>query len=205
MKRGAFIITLLLLSLLLLPILPITAPKPNPEESANVEFEGPDITSPLLTLNIYIQKGGKTVIVDSAYRPYVDLTFMETTEDLWLVDSELDFEGDQEGKFGLRIDPNSNNANMVFNFGRYTEQDVEDGIIIDRYVGWFKYQLLGNGQWIVENFPYGSVSIVNEEFSIYKIFYTPSGKGKGNSATGGSFEKVWSGMLSFDININSLP
>jgi hypothetical protein len=205
MKRGVFVIILLLFSLLLLPILPIIAPKPNPKESANVILEGDDINSPLLTLDIDMKKGGKTVIVHSSNQQYVNLIFMEKTEDLWHVNSELNFAGDQEGKLAVRIDPNSNNANMVFNFGRYTEKDVQDGIIIDRYVGWLKYQLLGNGHWIGENIPSGSVSIANKEFNIYQIFYTPSGKGKGNSATGLIFEKIWSNMLSFEIVINPLP
>jgi hypothetical protein len=203
MKRGAFFITLLLLSLLLLPILPITAPKPNPKESANVELVGPNITSPLMILDIDIQQGGKTVIVHPADQQYVDLTFND--QDLWYVNSELNFAGDQEGKLAFRIDQNTYSANVVFNFGRYTEQDVENGIVIDRYVGWTKYQLVGNGQWTGENIPYGSVSITDKEFNIYQIYYTPSGKGKGNSATGGSYAKVWSESLSFDIIITPSP
>jgi hypothetical protein len=205
MKRGFFFITVLLLSLLLLPILPITAPKPNPQVSVNVELIGRDITSSSMTFAVDVQRGEKTVIVHPADQQHVDLMFMETTQGLWYVNSELDFADDQEGKLAFRIDPNSNNANVVFNFGRYTEQDVEDGIIIDRYVGWLKYQLLGNGQWIDQNFPYGSVSVANEEFNICQIYYTPSGKGKGNSATGGSFEEVWSETLSFEIVITPLP
>ena len=207
MKRVAFFITLLLLSLFLLPILPITAPKPNPKESANVKLEGPnpDITSPLMTFDIDVQRGGKDVIVHSADQQYVDLIFVETTPRLWYVNSELDFVGDQEGKLAFCIDQESNNAFVVFNFGKYEPQDVDDGIIIGRYVGWTKYQLVGHGQWSGENIPYGSVSIKAEEFNIYQIFYTPSGKGKGNSATGGSSEKIWSGMLSFEIAITSLP
>ena len=207
MKRGVFFITVLLLSLLLLPILPITAPKPNPEESANVELVGDDmdITSSSMTFDVEIQRGGKNVIVHSAYQSTVDLIFVDTTEDLWRANSELDFAGDQEGKLAFSIDPNSNNAFVVFNFGRYTEQDVENGIIIDRYVGWLKYQLTGHGQWTGENVPYGSVSINNEEFNICQVYYTPSGKGKGNSATGGSYEKVWSENLSFAIVITPLP
>ena len=206
MKRGAFFITLLLL-FLLLPILPITAPKPNPQGSANVELIGNDmdITSPLMTFDIDIQRGGKTVIVHSADQQYADLTFMGSTQGLWYVNTELDFAGDQEGKLAFSIDPNSNNAFVIFNFGRYTEQDVEDGIIIDRYVGWLKYQLTGHGQWTGDNIPYGSVSIANEEFNICQIFYTPSGKGKGNSATGGSSVEVWSGVITFEITINPLP
>jgi hypothetical protein len=204
MKRGAFLITVLLLSLLLLPILPITAAKPNPQESVNVVLVG-DITSSSMIFDVDVQRGGKNVIVHSAYESTVDLIFVETTEDLWYVNSDLDFAGDQEGKLAFRIDQNSNNANVVFNFGRYTEQDVEEGIIIERYVGWLKYQLVGNGQWTGENIPYGSVSITNEEFNIYQIYYTSSGKGKGNSATGGSFEKIWSESLSFEITITPLP
>lgn len=206
MKRETFFITLLLLSLLLLPILPITAPKPKSKESANVELEGPDITSPLMTLDIDMQRGGKTAIVYCAYQANVDLTFVATNQGLWSVNSELDFVGDQEGKLAFRIDQNSKNALVVFNFGKYNEQDVEDGIIIDRYVGWIKYQLEGHGQWTDgENIPYGSVSITDEEFNIYQIYYTPSGKGRGNSATGGSFEKVWSESLTFEIDITPLP
>ena len=203
MKRGAFLITLLLLSLVLLPILPITAPKPNPKESANIKLVGLDITSPLMILDIDIQQGGKTVIVHPADEQYVDLTFND--QDLWYVNSELNFAGNQEGKLAFRIDQNTYSANVVFNFGKYSEQDVENGIVIDRYVGWTKYQLVGNGQWTGENIPYGSVSITNEEFNIYQIYYTPAGKGKGNSATGGSFEKVWSEILSFEIVITPLP
>jgi hypothetical protein len=203
MKRGAFLITLLLLSLVLLPILPITAPKPNPKESANIKLVGLDITSPLMILDIDIQQGGKTVIVHPADQQYVDLTFND--QDLWYVNSELNFAGNQEGKLAFRIDQNTYSANVVFNFGKYSEQDVENGIVIDRYVGWTKYQLVGNGQWTGENIPYGSVSITNEEFNIYQIYYTPAGKGKGNSATGGSFEKVWSEILSFEIVITPLP
>ena len=190
---------------MLLPILPISAPKPNPKESANVQLDG-DITSSSMTLDIDMQKGGKTVIVHVADQQYVVLIFVGPTEDLWYdVDSGLDFAGNREGRLAFRIDQNTNNANVLFNFGRYTEQDVEDGIIIDRYVGWLKYQLTGNGQYTGTNIPYGSVSIINEEFNIQQIFYTPSGKGKGNSATGGSFEEVWSGVLSFDIVIDPSP
>ena len=191
---------------MLLPVLPITAPKPNPEESVNVELEGPDITSPLMTLDIDMQRGGKTVIVHSASQSDIDLRFEGAPQGLWYdVDSGLDFEGVQKGRLSFRVDPNSKNALVVFNFGAYTEQDVENGIIIDRYMGWRKYQLVGNGQWIGDNVPYGSVSIADEEFNIYQIYYTPSGKGKGNSATGGSFEKVWSEKLTFDIVITALP
>ena len=78
MKRGAFFTTALLLSLLLLPILPITAPKPNPKESANVTLLGSDITSQSLTLDIDIQQGGKTIIVHVADQQYVDLYFEDT-------------------------------------------------------------------------------------------------------------------------------
>jgi hypothetical protein len=205
MKRGAFFITLLLLSLFLLPILPITAPKPNPQESVNVQLVGPDITSSPMTFDVDVQKGGKKVIVHSAYESTVDLTFVKTTEDLWYVDSELDFAGGQEGKLAFSVDPNFNNAFVVFNFGRYTEQNVAEGIIIDRYVGWLKYQLMGHGQWIGEDISDGSVSVIGEEFSICQIYYTPSGKGKGNSATGVSFEEVWSERLSFEIVIKPLP
>ena len=203
MKREAFFITLLLLSLLLLPILPITAPKPNRKESVNVELLGEDITSALMTLDIDVQRGGKDVIVHSADQQYDNLMFVER-DALWYVNSELNFAGDREGKLAFRIDQESNNAFVIFNFGKYTEQDVENGIIIERYVGWTKYQLMGNGQWSGENIPYGSVSITDEEFNIYQIYYTPSGKGKGNSATGGSSEKIWSETLLFKIAINPL-
>ena len=204
MKREAFFTALLVLSLFLLPILPITAPKPNRQESVNVELAG-DITSSSMTFDVDVQKGGKNVILHSASESTVDLTFVETTEDLWYVDSELDFAGGQNGKLAFRVDQNSNGANVVFNFGEYTPQDVEDGIIIDRYVGWLKYQLTGHGQWTGGDISDGSVVITGEEFNICQLFYTSAGKGKGNSATGGSCVEVWSGALTFEITITASP
>ena len=200
MKRGVFFITVLLFSLLLLPILPITARKPDAKESVNVEFECDIITSSVMTLDV--QKAWKTVIVYSSSGSDVDLTFEGSPQDLWYdADSGLDFAGVQRGRLSFRVDPNSNNALLVFNFETYTEQDVDAGIIIDRYVGWHKYQLVGPGQWTGDVAPYGYVSIYGEEFTICQLFYTPSGKGKGNSATGLSCVEVWSGFLTFDINI----
>jgi hypothetical protein len=199
-RKILFISILFLLCLLLLPILPITASKPNPQESVNVGLVG-DITSSSMTFDVDVQKGGKDVIVHSASESTVDLTFVETTQNLWYVNSSLDFADDQEGKLAFRVYQNSNSAFIVFNFGRYTEQDVEDGIITARYVGWFKYQLTGHGQWIGEEISNGSISIDDKEFNICQLFYTPAGKGKGNSATGGSFVEVWNGVLTFDITI----
>ena len=201
MKREPFFITLLLLSLLLLPILPITAPKPNPQESVNVELVGLDITSSSMIFDIDVQRGGKNVIVHSADQQYVDLMFVG--EDLWSVNSDLTFAGGQNGKLAFSVDQNSNSAFVLFNFGRYKPQDVADGVIVDRYVGWLKYQLTGDGQWSGGDISDGFVLITDEEFNICQIFYTPSGKG--NSATGVSLVEVWSGMLSFEIDINSLP
>jgi hypothetical protein len=205
MKREAFFTALLVLSLFLLPILPIAAPKPSPEESVNVQLVGPDIRSSSMTFDVDVQKGGKNVIVHSAYESTVDLTFEETTEDLWYVNSELDFAGGQDGKLAFSVDQNSNSSFVVFNFGLYTEDDVAAGVIVDRYVGWLKYQLTGPGQWTGGDISDGSVLITDEEFNICQIFYTPAGKGKGNSATGGSFVEVWSGFLTFEIAINPLP
>ena len=201
MKKEAFFIILLLLSLLLLPILPITARKPNLEESVNVEFEGDIITSSIMTLDV--QKAWKSVIVYSASESDVDLTFKGEPQGLWYdSDSDLDFAGDQKGRLSFRVDPNTNNALVVFNFEEYIQEDVDAGIIIDRYVGWHKYQLMGPGQWTGDNAPIGSVSIYGEEFTICQLFYTPSGKGKGNSATGLSCVEVWRGDLTFDITID---
>jgi hypothetical protein len=199
MKREAFFTALLVLSLFSLPILPITAPKPSRQESVSVQLVGPDITSSSMTFDVDVQNGGKNVIVHSAYESTVDLMFVGDA--LWRVDSDFTFAGVQNGKLAFRVDPNSNGANVVFNFGEYTPQDVAAGVIIDRYEGWLKYQLTGNGQWSGGDISHGSVSI-DEEFSICQLFYTPSGKGKGNSATGGSCVEVWSGVLTFTIDIN---
>jgi hypothetical protein len=202
-KKTLFISILFLLSLFLLPILPITAPKPSPQKSVNVQLAG-DITSLPMTFDVDVQRGGKTVIVHSAYESTVDLTFVDTGDDLWRVNSDLDFAGGRNGKLAFSVDQNSNSAFVVFNFGRYTDDDVADGVIVDRYVGWLKYQLTGPGQWIGEDISDGSVSTDAEEFNICQIFYTPAGKGKGNSASGLSFVEVWSGVLTFDIVINPL-
>ena len=199
MKREAFFTALLVLSLFLLPILPITAPKPNRQESVNVQLAGA-ITSSSMTFDVDVQNGGKNVIVHSAYESTVNLMFV--ADDLWRVNPEFTFAGSQNGKLAFRIDQNSNGANVVFNFGEYTPQDVEDGIIIDRYVGWLKYQLTGNGQWTGGDISDGSVVITGEEFNICQLFYTSAGKGKGNSATGGSCVEVWSKVLTFTIDIN---
>ena len=199
MKREAFFTALLVLSLFLLPILPITAPKPNRQESVNVQLAGA-ITSSSMTFDVDVQNGGKNVIVHSAYESTVNLMFV--ADDLWRVNPEFTFAGSQNGKLAFRVDQNSNGANVVFNFGEYTPQDVEDGIIIDRYVGWLKYQLTGNGQWTGGDISDGSVVITGEEFNICQLFYTPAGKGKGNSATGGSCVEVWSKVLTFTIDIN---
>ena len=201
MKREAFFTALLVLSLFLLPILPITAPKPNRQESVNVQLAG-DLTSSSMTFDVDVQNGGKNVIVHSAYESTVNLMFVG---DVWRVNPEFTFAGSQNGKLAFRIDQNSNGANVVFNFGEYTPQDVEDGIIIDRYVGWLKYQLTGNGQWTGEDISDGSVVITGEEFNICQLFYTSAGKGKGNSATGGSCVEVWSGALTFEITITASP
>ena len=203
MKKEAFFIILLLLSLLLLPILPITARKPNLEESVNVEFEGDIITSSVMTLDV--QKAWKSVIVYSASESDVDLTFKGEPQGLWYdTDSDLDFAGDQTGRLSFRVDPNTNNALVVFNFEEYIQEDVDAGIIIDRYLGWHKYQLTGHGQWNGEDISHVSVSITDEEFNICQLFYTPAGKGKGNSATGGSCVEVWNGVLTFDITITPI-
>ena len=201
MKREAFFTALLVLSLFLLPILPITAPKPNRQESVNVQLAG-DLTSSSMTFDVDVQNGGKNVIVHSAYESTVNLMFV--ADDLWRVNPEFTFAGSQNGKLAFRIDQNSNGANVVFNFGEYTPQDVEDGIIIDRYVGWLKYQLTGNGQWTGGDISDGSVVITGEEFNICQLFYTSAGKGKGNSATGGSCVEVWNGVLTFDITITPI-
>ena len=85
MKRALLLSFVLILTLL--PTTPIAAPKPRPEEKAQVTVSG-DIENSALTLDVY--RYGKLVVVTGP----ADFTFKETLED---------FAGFHEGKVGIRI------------------------------------------------------------------------------------------------------
>jgi len=202
MKRVLLLSLALLLTLMLLPTASIAAPGPKPKEWAKVEFIGHGITSEVTTLDI--RRAGRLVIV---YGP-ANLTFqvsMVGTDGTNFTKLSQEWAETYEdmpnyfGKLGLRIDKTTQKAGIIYGFGRYTEEDI-DGID-ERYVGLFKYQLEGSEIWSGESIPYGTITVDAGDFTIKQMFYTSMSKGKAKSATGVTFEEVWSGSLSFTITI----
>ncbi len=182
MKRTLLISFVLILTLL--PTTLIAAPKPRPEEKAQVTVYD-DITIDELTLDIY--RYGKLVVVVG----YANFTFKETLGE--------DFNGFHEGKVGIRIDTRTGEVDILYSFDRYESGDQVD----ERYVGWFKYQLEVPGTWSGESIPYGTVDVDGEAFTIYQMVYESGSKKNGKGATGVSYEEVWSGSVSFNIFIGS--
>ena len=181
MKRVLLISFVLILTLL--PTTLIAAPKPRPEEKAQVTVSG-DIENGALTLDVY--RYGKLVVVTGP----ADFTFKETLGE--------DFAGFHEGKVGIRIDTRTGEVDILYSFDRYETTDEVDA----RYVGWFKYQLEVPGTWSGESIPYGNINVDNEAFTIYQMIYTSGSKKNGKGATGVTYEYVGSGSVSFEIIID---
>jgi hypothetical protein len=182
MKRVLLISLALILTLTLLPTTPIAALKPKPEETAQVTFSG-DITSGVLTLDVY--RSGKLVVVTGP----AGFTFKGNLGN---------FTGSQEGNLGIRIDKRTGEADIIYSFDRYEPNDVDE-----RYVGWLKYQLEGPGTWSGESTPYGTIDVDGDTFTIYQMNYTSGSKKNGKGATLVTYEKVWSGSVSFNVTIDS--
>ena len=180
MKRALLLSFVLILTLL--PTTPIAAPKPRPEEKAQVTVSG-NIENGALTLDVY--RYGKLVVVTGP----ADFTFKETLED---------FAGFHEGKVGIRIDTRTGEVDILYSFDRYKADEVDE-----RYVGWFKYQLEVPGTWSGESIPYGTIEVEGEAFTIYKMIYTSGSKKNGKGATGVTYEEIGSGSVSFNTIIDS--
>ncbi len=182
MKRVLLISLALILTLTLLPTTLIAAPKPKPEEKAQVTVSG-DITSGELTLDVY--RSGKLVVVVGP----ANLAFGETLGG---------YTGSKEGNLGIRIDKRTGEADIIYSFDRYLEGDVDE-----RYVGWFKYQLEVPGTWSGESIPYGTIDVDGEAFKIYQMIYNSGSKKNGKGATMVTYEEVESGSVSFNVIIDS--
>ena len=175
MRRTAlFSIIMLLLALTLLPTASIVAKGPKPEEKANVTVLGDISTIEEVTLNI--RRAGRLVIV---YGP-ADLEGI----------TYGDFEDGRE--LGIRIDKGTGEVAIIYRF------DIKD------FEGkeWSKYQLTGTGIWSTGSIPIGTITVTDETFTIYEMFYERKGK---KGATTVTYEEVWSGLLSFGISITPPP
>ena len=181
MKRVLLLSFVLILTLL--PTTLIAAPKPRPEEKAQVTVSG-DIENGTLTLDVY--RYGKLVVVTGP----ANFTFKETLGE--------DFAGFHEGKVGIRIDTRAREVDILYSFDRYEADEVDE-----RYVGWFKYQLEVPGTWSGESIPYGTIEVEGEAFTIYQMIYTSGSKKNGKGATGVTYEVFGSGSVSFEIFIES--
>jgi hypothetical protein len=182
MKRVLLISIALILTLTLLPTTPIAALKPKPEEKAQVTVNG-DIARIELTLDVY--RSGKLVVLVGP----ANFTFEVNLGD---------FTSSQEGNLGIRIDKRTGEAEIIYSFDRYNASEVDA-----RYVGWFKYQLEGPGTCSGESIPYGTIDVDGEFFTIYQMVYTSGSKKNGKGATHVTYEKVWSGSVSFNVTIDS--
>jgi len=194
MKRVLLLSLALLLTLTLLPTVSMAAPGKNKKEPdyRTVTFAG-DITG---TGELQVLEWGKNFRLYTPTRENTPLEFVDRN-DLW-VNKTGDYFGGvhKKGKLGITITKSTGEASIIYNFDEY-----ESGEIDERYVGWPKYQLEGYGQWEGKSMPYGSVS-ASGDFKISQMFYTSMSKGKAKSATGVTFEEVWTGLLSFTITID---
>lgn len=184
MKRLLSLSLALLLTLTLLSIAPIPAKGPKPTEKAVVKFDGSDITSDEVTLDVFRPR---TVIVygDAA------LTF-EQREGLWVNDTGYDFSGPwEEGSLSIWI-YKSEEIEITYSFDKTKE--FEDELR-------FRYQLNGPGEWDTEG---NIVAVAGEPFTISEIFRERAGKGKGKGGGTVSItygDPVWAKPLEFIITI----
>ena len=105
----------------------------------------------------------------------------------------VDFEDGHE--LGIRIDKRIGVTAIIYRFGT---KDFE-GKPVSRY------QLTGPGIWSGGSIPYGTVTVTEENFIIYEMFYERTSKKKGKGAIGGTYVVVGSARLSFNIDITPLP
>lgn len=176
MKRALSLCLALLLTLTLLPTaLVVVGPKP--KEKAVVEFTGPDITSDMVTLEVFRPR---TVIV------YGDANLTFVGEDLW---GDFYRSTEWEGSLSIWIYKNGE-IEITYNFDK--TKLFEDELR-------FKYQLNGPGEWGA-----GEIIAAVGGFTICEILYERAGKGKGKG--GGTVSvtygpPVWEESLSFTITI----
>lgn len=211
MRKG-LALGVLVLILALLPAVSMAGGKgpkpPTPSDTCDVTFEGPDVT------------GSGTLTADSrgsSYRLYTPVGEDETTilmfEDIgtgvWKnkTDDEVihDFAGthgdENDGDLLIQIHERTKEAYIEYWFGRYTDEDATNGVIDPRYVGWYKYQLAGTGDWDGKSAADGTIRVNGETFSICQLIWEASTKRSGKSATGVRTPQLWAGQLDFTVEI----
>jgi len=173
------------------------------QEHALVQLTG-DIITRERTKFHYVDRHEWGVVVHRDMPSFVSCMHVETTPGLWSVNDTLDFAGDQESKFGFHIYESDERVKVLYRFGKYTQEDLDEGIIwAARLIGFpRKYHLEGYGQWEGESMPYGTITVDDEVFKIYLMIWTEVTEGEWKGSSYIEYKEVWRGRLSFTVTID---